>query len=81
MGLLNSFRGSVMGGQLYLTQRVDDKLESVAKTKGVLKEALGNVLLMLSLCNDEQVNVAVNIIKAWNIKGETEMEKRGLSIF
>ena len=70
-----------MGGQLYLTQRVDDKLESVAKTKGVLKEALGNVLLMLSLCNDEQVNVAVNIIKAWNIKGETEMEKRGLSIF
>jgi len=50
----------------------------VAKTKGVLKEALGNVILITSLCNDEQVDVVVNLIKAWNIKGETEMEKRGL---
>jgi len=65
-------------GQLYLTQKVDTKLESTATSSGVYKEALGNTLLILSLCNDELVKQSINLIKAWDIKGGAEMEKRGL---
>jgi len=67
-----------MNGQLYLTKRIDSKLEELAKTHKVHKEALGNTLLLLAMCDEDQVEQCVNLIKAWDIKGATEMEKRGM---
>jgi len=67
-----------MGGQLYLTTRIDGKLEQLAKTHKVHKEALGNTLLLLAMCNEEQVKQCVNLIKAWKIEGGTRMEERDM---
>ena len=66
------------GGQLYLTKRVDDKLEELVEIHNVHKEGLGNVLLLLAMCDEEQVKQCVNLIKAWDIKGGAEMEKRDM---
>ena len=67
-----------MGGQLYLTESIDDKLEELAKTHKVHKEALGNTLLLLAMCNEEQVKPCVNLIRTWKIEGGTKMEDRGM---
>jgi hypothetical protein len=67
-----------MGGQLYLTESIDDKLEELAKTHKVLKEALGNTLLLLAMCNEEQVKQCVNLVRTWKIEGGTKMEERGM---
>jgi hypothetical protein len=67
-----------MGGQLYLTTRIDDKLEELAKTHKVHKEALGNTLLLLAMCNEEQVKQCVNLIRTWKIEGGARMEERDM---
>lgn len=64
--------------QLWLTDKIDKKLEALKIQNKVHKEALGNVLLLLVMCNEEQVKQAVNLIEAWDIKGAAEMEKRGM---
>jgi len=70
--------GEYMGGQLYLTKAIDDKLEESAKTYKVHKEALGNTLLLLAMCNEEQVKQCVNLIRTWKIEGGTRMEERDM---
>lgn len=67
-----------MGGQLYLTTRIDDKLEELAKTHKVHKEAFGNTLLLLAMCNEEHVKQCVNLVKTWKIEGGIKMEDRGM---
>lgn len=67
-----------MGEQLYLTTRIDDKLEELAKTHKVHKEALGKTLLLLAMCNEEQVKQCINLIRTWKIEGGTKMEERGM---
>ncbi|MEM0049006.1 MAG: hypothetical protein QW424_01530 [Candidatus Bathyarchaeia archaeon] len=62
-------------GQLWLTKRIDAKLEELKDAYGVHKEGLGNILLLLALSNEDLVKQAVNIIKIWNIKGVTDLEK------
>ena len=63
---------------IFLTDTTHDKLKNLAKKFHVRFEALGNTLLILAMCNDEQVTQAVNLIETWNIEGATEMEKRGM---
>jgi hypothetical protein len=67
-----------MGGQLYLTRKIDDALEKLATTYKVHKEALGNTLLLLAMCDENQVKQCVNMIKTWKIEGGTKMEERDL---
>jgi hypothetical protein len=68
------------GGQVWLTTKIDARLEELKKTHGVHKEGLGNILLLLAMSDGNLVKQAVNIIKTWNIQGGMdllEMEKRG----
>ncbi|MEM2614176.1 MAG: hypothetical protein QXO15_08135 [Nitrososphaerota archaeon] len=58
-----------MSGQLWLTKRIDAKLEELKDTYNVHKEGLGNILLLLALSDEDLVKQAVNIIKIWNIMG------------
>jgi len=61
-----------------LTKSVHKKLKSTAKTLGVEIEALGNTILMLSLCDENNLKQAVNLIKAWEIGGQVSLENRQL---
>jgi hypothetical protein len=68
----------IVGGQLYLTKNIDNKLESLASTNKVHKEALGNTLLLLAMCNEQQVKQCVDLIRTWHIEGGAKMEIRDL---
>lgn len=68
----------MVGKDVFLTDIIHDKLKDLAKKFNVSFEAMGNTLLVLAMSNDEQVKQAVNLIGTWNIKGATEMEKRGM---
>ena len=61
-------------GQVYLTEKIDNKLTDIARQNEVTKEGLGNILLILSLCDEKQVGLAVNLIKAWGLGGATKLE-------
>jgi len=61
-------------GQVYLTEKIDNKLTDIARQNEVTKEGLGNILLILSLCDEKQVALAVNLIKAWGLGGATKLE-------
>ena len=61
-----------------LTNKVKLKLESVSKSNNVGEEALANTILMLALCNDELVKMAVHLINAWGFGGVARLEKRDL---
>jgi len=68
------------GGQVWLTKRIDAKLEELKEIHGVHKEGLGNILLLLAMNDEDLVKQAVNIIKTWDIKGGVDlqaMENRG----
>lgn len=72
--------GEEKGGQVWLTKRIDAKLEELKDKHHVYKEGMGNILLLLAMSDDNLVNQAVNIIKTWNIKGGVDiqtMENRG----
>lgn len=61
-----------------MTKRIDDELEELARTYKVHKEALGNTLLLLAMCDENQVKQCVSMIKTWKIEGGTKMEERGM---
>ena len=61
-----------------LTDKVHKKLKGTANKLGVEIEALGNTILMLSLCDENALKQAVNLIKAWQIGGQVSMENRQL---
>lgn len=63
---------------VFLTEKVHAKLKEKAQKKEVGMEALGNTLLMLSLCDEEKVNQAVNLIEGWDLGGVANLEKKGL---
>lgn len=68
------------GGQVWLTTRIDARLEELKEIHDVYKEGIGNILLLLAMSDDNLVKQAVNIIKTWNIKGGADiqaMENRG----
>lgn len=67
-----------MGRVILNDKNIDDKLEELAKAHKVYKEALGNTLLLLALCNEEQVKQCVNLVKTWKIEGGARMEERGM---
>lgn len=59
---------------MYLTEKIDKKLTDIAGQNEVTKEGLGNILLILSLCDEKQVALAVNLINAWGLGGATKLE-------
>lgn len=67
-----------MSQTLTLTDKIDKKLEDMTKVYDVKKEGLGNLLLMLALCDEEQLKIAVNLIKSWGIGGVVDLQNRGL---
>jgi hypothetical protein len=76
--------GEEKGGQVWLTTRIDARLEELKEIHDVYKEGLGNILLLLAMSDDNLVKQAVNIIKTWNIKGGIDiqtMENRGQTNF
>jgi len=62
-------------GQLWLTPKIDKRLEDLAREHGVYKEGLGNILLLLAMSSPCITKQAINIIKTWNIGGATDLEK------
>ena len=67
-----------MSQTLTLTDKIDKKLEERTKNYGVKKDGLGNLLLMIALCDEAQVKTVVTMIKSWGIGGVVDLEKRGL---
>jgi hypothetical protein len=63
------------GKGLYLTKKINAKLEELKEANGVHKEGLGNILLLLAMADDNMVKQALNIIKIWDIKGGVDIEK------
>jgi len=63
---------------LSVTDKVHGRLRETAERMNVKMEALGNVLLMLSLCDDARVNLAANLIRSWDLGGVASLERRGL---
>jgi hypothetical protein len=61
--------------QVWLTAKIKRKLDETAKLKSVTEEGLANVLLALSLCDEEKVTQAVNLINMWELGGMTRLEK------
>ncbi len=67
-----------MSQTLTLTDKIDNKLEEITKHYGVKKEGLGNLLLMMALCDEAQVKKIVNMIVSWGIGGVVDLENKGL---
>jgi hypothetical protein len=67
-----------MTKDVFLTVVIHAKLKNLAKEFDVDIEALGNTLLALAMCNNEQVKQGINLIKTWDIKGAEKMEQRGM---
>lgn len=63
---------------LFVTDKVHGKLKETAERMNVKMEALGNIILMLSLCDDARVNLTANLIRSWNLGGAASLERRGL---
>ncbi len=63
------------GGQVWLTKRIDAKLEELTKLHHVHKEGLGNILLLLAMSDEALVKQAVNMIRTWDIKGGADLQK------
>lgn len=66
--------GEEKGEAVWLTKRINAKLEELKDKHGVYKEGLGNILLLLAMSNEDLVKQAVNIIRIWDIKGGTDLE-------
>jgi hypothetical protein len=67
-----------MTQDVFLTDVIHAKLKSMAKEFNVEMEALGNTLLVLAMCNNEQVKQCINLIKTWDIRGAEKMNQRGM---
>lgn len=63
---------------LALSEKVHGKLGETAEINDVGKEALGNALLMLALCDESRVDQVVNLIENWNLGGASKLESKGL---
>jgi hypothetical protein len=63
------------GKGLYLTKKINAKLEELKEANGVHKEGLGNILLLLAMSDENLVKQALNIIRIWEIKGAVDLEK------
>ena len=63
-------------GNLYITEKIHDKLRELSKAKNVYMEGLGNILLLLALSDDGLVNQATNIINTLKIKGGQDLENK-----
>jgi hypothetical protein len=63
------------GEGLYLTKKINAKLEELKEANGVHKEGLGNILLLLAMSDENLVKQALNIIRIWEIKGAVDLEK------
>jgi hypothetical protein len=59
-----------------ITNKVHERLKNLANQHNISIEALGNVLLILALNDDDMVKRAVNLIKNWDLnKGAERLEK------
>lgn len=63
---------------LAVSEKVDKKLDEMEEINDVGKEALGNTLLMLALCDDSRVNQAINLIESWELGGASKLSGKGL---
>jgi len=64
---------------LNITAKIHAKLKSsVEGDSDILIEALGNILLMDAMCNQAKVEWAKELIRAWELRGQKEMENQGL---
>lgn len=60
--------------QVWLTDKINKQLAETAKVNKVTKEALCNILLVLSLSNESSVAQAVKLINLWGLGGATKLE-------
>jgi len=59
---------------LCITNKVHRELRNLAEESNICMEALGNILLILSLCNEDTVKQAIRFIKQWDLGGASRLE-------
>ena len=50
---------------IYVNIELNNMLEEIARANAVNKDALSNILLLLSLKEQKQIEKAVNLVKTW----------------
>jgi len=64
-------------GDVFITDKIHNRLKERAKQEGVRLEGLVGVLLVLALDNEATVKKAVQIIKGEQLGGATDMAAKG----
>jgi hypothetical protein len=65
--------------QVYVTPKIKQDLENVkpANQNQVTEEGLVNVILRLTLSDEQEMKKIVNLIKRAQLGGELDLEKKG----
>jgi hypothetical protein len=50
---------------IYVNLELNNMLEEIARANAVNKDALSNILLLLSIKEQKQIEKAVNLVKTW----------------
>jgi len=66
-----------MGENVYLTNKINYKLEDLVARYGKHKEALANALMLLAMSDENLVKQAIEIITILDMKGGTSLEEVG----
>jgi len=64
-------------GSVWLSDRVKEDLERIAKEHKVSQEAIANVILRLTFSDDQEVRKVINLIKSANLGGQMDLTKKG----
>lgn len=64
-------------GDVFITDKIHNRLKERAKQEGVRQEGLAGVLLVLALNDETTVKKAVQIIKREQLGGATDMAAKG----
>ena len=60
-----------------ITEEVNKKIDDIVAQHGLHKEGFADAILRLSLWDDTKVNQAIMIVKAYGLRGATQIESMG----
>ena len=64
-------------GDVFITDKIHNRLKQRAKQEGVRLEGLAGVLLKLALDDEKMVDQAIQLIKREGLGGATDMAAKG----
>ncbi len=62
---------------VWLTAKVKGDLARIARENGITEEAIANVILRLSFSDEAEVKRVINLTKATNLGGATDLTNKG----